>query len=103
MTYITTTSTVGQLAAATPQTTITNGTNSPDVSTQSLVNNSSHNPAVQAAQLSQSTQPKTNVGFSNAAGDWHMEFYHPETGEVVERFPAKQVANIYQSSTRSRG
>lgn len=100
MTYITTTSTVGQQAATAPQIKISNGTNTPDVSTQSLINNSPDSPVVQASQPAQS---KASVSFSNAAGDWHMEFYHPETGEVVERFPAKQVANTYQNSTRSRG
>ena len=48
-------------------------------------------------------QPKSTVSFADTKGDWHMEFHHPETGEVVERFPAKQVANSYERTLHNRG
>ncbi len=47
-------------------------------------------------------QPKSTVSFADTKGDWHMEFHHPQTGEVVERFPAKKVISSYERSQHNR-
>lgn len=83
------------------QTKITNGTKPSDVSLDQSVTSPQIQSAVAAASLPPA-QPKNSVSFSTQNG-WHMEFHHPETGEVLETYPATKATAIYQQTTRKQG